>query len=40
MFLVDAVSIYMAIIFTIVGAVALIYSLFYIDSNEKFSERY
>jgi len=40
MFLVDAVSIYMAIIFTLVGAVALIYSLFYIDSNEKFSERY
>lgn len=39
-FLVDAVSIYMAIIFTTVGAVVLMYSLFYIDSSEKFSERY
>ncbi len=38
-FLVDAVSVYMAIIFTAVGAVTIIYSLFYIDSNEKFSER-
>jgi proton-translocating NADH-quinone oxidoreductase chain N len=40
MFLVDAVSIYMVIIFAMVGAVAFIYSLFYIDFNEKFSERY
>jgi NADH-quinone oxidoreductase subunit N len=40
MFLVDAISIYMTIIFTIVGAVILIYSLFYINPNEKLSERY
>jgi len=39
-FLVDAVSIYMAIIFTIVGAVVFMYSLFYVDSDEKLSERY
>jgi proton-translocating NADH-quinone oxidoreductase chain N len=39
-FLVDAVSIYMVIIFTIVGAVVFMYSLFYIDLSEKFSERY
>ena len=39
-FLVDAVSIYMVIIFTIVGAVVFMYSLFYIDFNEKLSERY
>jgi len=40
MFLVDAISIYMTIIFTIVGAVILIYSLFYINPNGKLSERY
>lgn len=39
-FLVDAVSVYMAIIFTVVGAIVFIYSLFYIDSDEKLSERY
>ena len=39
-FLVDAVSVYMAIIFTIVGAVVFMYSLFYIDSEKKLSERY
>jgi proton-translocating NADH-quinone oxidoreductase chain N len=39
-FLVDAVSIYMAIIFTMVGAVVFMYSIFYIDSGEKLSERY
>ncbi|HVP92334.1 MAG TPA: NADH-quinone oxidoreductase subunit N, partial [Acidobacteriota bacterium] len=39
-FLVDAVSIYMAIIFTMVGAVVFMYSMFYIDSGEKLSERY
>jgi len=39
-FLVDAVSIYMAIIFTIVGAAVFMYSLFYIDSEKKLSERY
>ncbi|MEM3875182.1 MAG: NADH-quinone oxidoreductase subunit N [Candidatus Bathyarchaeia archaeon] len=40
MFLVDAVSVYMAIIFTGVGAVVTVYSLFFIDSDEGFSERY
>jgi len=39
-FLVDAVSIYMAIIFTMVGAVVFLYSMFYVDPNEKLSERY
>jgi NADH-quinone oxidoreductase subunit N len=39
-FVVDAVSVYMAIIFTIVGAVVFMYSLFYIDSEKKLSERY
>lgn len=40
MFLVDAVSIYMAIIFTGVSAIIIIYSLFSIDHNEILSERY
>jgi proton-translocating NADH-quinone oxidoreductase chain N len=39
-FLIDAVSVYMAIIFTIVSAVVFIYILFYIDSGEKLAERY
>ncbi|MCX8177706.1 MAG: NADH-quinone oxidoreductase subunit N [Candidatus Bathyarchaeota archaeon] len=39
-FLVDAVSIYMAIIFMAVSAVTFMFSLFYIDSGEEFSERY
>jgi proton-translocating NADH-quinone oxidoreductase chain N len=39
-FLVDAMSIYMAIIFTAVGAIVFLYSMFYVDSSEKFSERY
>ncbi|MGB9958920.1 MAG: NADH-quinone oxidoreductase subunit N [Candidatus Bathyarchaeales archaeon] len=39
-FLIDAVSIYMAIIFTFVSAVIFAYILFYIDSEEKLSERY
>ena len=39
-FLVDAISVYMTIIFTIVGAVIFIYSLFSINPNEKLSERY
>jgi proton-translocating NADH-quinone oxidoreductase chain N len=39
-FLIDAVSIYMAIIFTIVGAVVFLYSIFYVDPSEKLSERY
>ena len=40
MFLVDAVSVYMAIIFTGVGAVTTLYSLFSIGSTEELSERY
>ncbi|MEM3162075.1 MAG: NADH-quinone oxidoreductase subunit N [Candidatus Bathyarchaeia archaeon] len=39
-FLVDAVSIYMAIIFTAVSAVIFLFSLFYIESGEALSERY
>lgn len=39
-FLVDAVSIYMAITFTAVSAVIFLFSLFYIDFNEGPSERY
>ncbi len=40
MFLVDAVSVYMAIIFTGVSAVTILYSLFFIDSDKELSERY
>ena len=39
-FLVDAMSIYMIVIFTIVGAVVFLYSIFYIDLSERLSERY
>jgi proton-translocating NADH-quinone oxidoreductase chain N len=39
-FLIDAVSVYMAIIFTAVGAVAFLYGMFHIDIREKLSERY
>jgi len=39
-FVIDAVSIYMAIIFTVVGAVTFLYSIFYIDLTERPSERY
>jgi proton-translocating NADH-quinone oxidoreductase chain N len=39
-FLIDAVSIYMAVIFMMVGAVVFLYSIFYVDSTEKLSERY
>ncbi|MEM3459279.1 MAG: NADH-quinone oxidoreductase subunit N [Candidatus Bathyarchaeia archaeon] len=39
-FLVDAVSVYMAIIFTGVGAVVTVYSLFSIGSDGELSERY
>jgi proton-translocating NADH-quinone oxidoreductase chain N len=39
-FLVDAVSVYMAVIFTMVGAVVFLYSIFYVDPAEKLSERY
>jgi len=39
-FMIDAISIYMAIIFTIVGAVTFLYSIFYINLSERPSERY
>jgi NADH-quinone oxidoreductase subunit N len=39
-FLIDAISIYMAIIFTFVGAIAFLYGMFYVDPSEKLSERY
>ncbi len=39
-FMIDAVSIYMAIIFTVVSAITLLYSLFYIDAREPLSGRY
>jgi NADH-quinone oxidoreductase subunit N len=39
-FMIDAISIYMAIIFIIVSAVVFMYSIFYVDSDEKLSERY
>jgi proton-translocating NADH-quinone oxidoreductase chain N len=39
-FLIDAVSIYMAVIFTTVGAVVFLYSIFYVAPDEKLSERY
>jgi len=39
-FMIDAMSIYMAIIFTIVGAVTFLYSIFYINLSERPSERY
>jgi proton-translocating NADH-quinone oxidoreductase chain N len=39
-FLIDAISIYMAVIFTMIGAVVFLYSIFYIDLSEKLSERY
>jgi len=39
-FMIDAISIYMAIIFTIVGAVTFLYSIFHINLSETPSERY
>ncbi len=39
-FTIDAVSIYMAIIFTIISAITFLYSLFYIDASEPLSGRY
>jgi len=40
MFLVDAISVYMSTIFTGVGAVVAVYTLFSISSDERLSERY
>jgi len=39
-FMIDAISIYMAVIFTAVGAVVFLYTVFYVDSTKKLSERY
>jgi proton-translocating NADH-quinone oxidoreductase chain N len=39
-FLVDAMSIYMAVIFTIVGGVVFLYTIFFINLGERLSERY
>jgi len=39
-FMVDAVSVYMAIIFIAVSAVVFLYSVFYVDSSKRPSERY
>ena len=39
-FMIDAVSVYMAIIFIVVSAVVFLYSVFYVDSSQRPSERY
>ncbi|MFX1318176.1 MAG: NADH-quinone oxidoreductase subunit N [Promethearchaeota archaeon] len=39
-FLVDAISVYMVIIFAIVGMLVLFFCLFYIEPKNQFSERY
>jgi proton-translocating NADH-quinone oxidoreductase chain N len=39
-FMIDGISIYMAIMFIAVSAVVLIYSVFYVDSSKRPSERY
>jgi formate hydrogenlyase subunit 3/multisubunit Na+/H+ antiporter MnhD subunit len=39
-FMIDAISIYMAVIFVGVGAVVFLYTVFYVDSSKKLSERY
>ena len=39
-FLIDGISIYMAIMFISVSAVVLVYSVFYLDSSKRPSERY
>ena len=39
-FLVDALSVYMAIIIVAVSAVVMVYSVFFVDSNERPSDRY
>ncbi len=39
-FLIDAVSIYMAIIIVAVSAVVIVYTVFFINSNERPSDRY
>jgi len=39
-FMIDGISVYMAIIFVAVSAVVLLYSVFYVDSSKRPSERY
>jgi proton-translocating NADH-quinone oxidoreductase chain N len=39
-FMIDAISIYMAIIFTIVSMIVFLFTIFYIDPSERPSERY
>jgi proton-translocating NADH-quinone oxidoreductase chain N len=39
-FMIDGISIYMAVMFVAVSAVVLIYSMFYVDSSRRPSERY
>jgi proton-translocating NADH-quinone oxidoreductase chain N len=39
-FLIDGISVYMAIMFVSVSAVVLVYSVFYVDSSKRPSERY
>ncbi len=39
-FMIDGISVYMAIMFVAVSAIILIYSVFYIDSSKRPSERY
>ena len=39
-FMIDAISVYMAVMFIAVSAIVLFYSIFYLGSNERPSERY
>lgn len=39
-FMIDGISVYMAIIFVVVSAVVLLYSVFYVSPSERPSERY
>jgi proton-translocating NADH-quinone oxidoreductase chain N len=39
-FMIDSVSVYMAIIFTVVSAIVVLYSIFYVGSRERPAERY
>ena len=39
-FMIDGISIYMAIMFVTVGAVVILYSIFYVNPSERPSERY
>ncbi|MGB9914774.1 MAG: NADH-quinone oxidoreductase subunit N [Candidatus Bathyarchaeales archaeon] len=39
-FMIDAISVYMAIMFTAASAIIMLYSIFYLNSNERPAERY